>query len=74
VREHRLDRAAVLALEPVQGLEALLHLLQPPRRRVHPLGVGTQLRAEVAQFHRGRAGPLGQGVEPVVDALERGQG
>ena len=47
VREHRRDRAAVLALEPVERGQPLLDLVQPPRRGVHRLAVAAQLAGDV---------------------------
>ena len=47
VRQHRRDAAAVLALEPVVLLEALLDLLQAARLGLERVGVAAQLAAEV---------------------------
>src|SRR5207302_4514587 len=50
VGEDRLDRAAVLALEAVQGLESLLDRDQPPRVGIDSLQVGAKLAGDVADL------------------------
>ena len=48
VGQHGLDRAAVLALQPVDHVEALLDLLEAPGLGLDPVGVGAQLGAQLA--------------------------
>ena len=56
VGEHRLDRAAVLALQPVERVEPLLHLLEPAGLGLDALGVAAQLGGQLLQLDRaGRA-------------------
>ena len=53
--EHRGDRAAVLALEPVQQREPLLDLVEATWSRLDALGVAVQLVHEVLGLERQRA-------------------
>ena len=68
VLEHRGHRAAVLALEPVVAVQALLDLVQPLGVRVQPLEVAAQLDAEVLGLDPQRPQPLGQRVHGRVGA------
>ncbi len=69
--EDRADAPAVLALEPVVELEALLDLVQPPRLAFERVGVATQLQTEVLGLEPKRGEALGQPVELGVDAPDR---
>ena len=68
VREHRRDAAAVLALEPVVQLEALLDHVEPAGLGLERVGVAPQLRAEVLRLEAQGREPLGQGIELRVGA------
>ena len=68
VLEHRGDRAAVLALEPVEQRQPLLDLVEPARRRVDALAVAAQLAREVVGLDGERLRPVGERVERRVDA------
>ena len=57
VREHLFDRVAVLALQAVDQVQALLDLLQPPRVELDAVAVVAQLAADVVQ-QRGRLAQL----------------
>ena len=65
--EHRLDAAAVLALEPVDRFQPLLDRHQRARVGLDPLGVVAQLRGDVAQLDRQRRDPLGDRVEAGIE-------
>ena len=74
VGEHRLDRAAVLALQAVERVEALLDLLQPARARPRcPRRSRAARRPAPAAPTRRPRGALGELVERRVDALPGGQ-
>ena len=62
------DRAAVLALQALEHGQALLGGLQRARIAVEALGVAQQLAGQVVGLVGQRAPPLGQRVEPGVDA------
>src|SRR5918994_2889577 len=68
VREHRLDRAAVLSLQAIDHVESLLDLLQAPRLGVDPIEVATQLAGQVGKLDRHPSGPLGERIEVAVHA------
>ena len=73
VREHRRDRPAVLALEPVEQREPLLHLVQParaPRRRPRRSGAARAARSS-ASTASARMGGGGGGGGGDGDAGER---
>ena len=74
VGEHRLDRAAVLALQPVELRQALLDLVEAARRGVDALAVAAQLAGEVVGLDGEAVGPGGEAVQRGVDALQRGEG
>ena len=71
MRQHRRDRAAVLALEPLEQRQPLLDLVQPPRRGVHSLAVAAQLAGEVVGLDHELRRAVGQRVERGVDAAHR---
>ena len=74
VDEHRLDRAAVLALEAVEQRQPLLDLVEPAGRRLDALAVAPQLARQVVGLDGERLRAVGQRVELRVDAaggLER---
>ena len=59
----------MLSLQPVERVEALLDLLQPPGLGLDPVEVGAQLAAEVVRARRADArSALGERVELGVDA------
>ena len=64
----------MLALEPLEQRQALLDLVQPPRRRVHGLAVAAQLARQVVGLDREGARAIRQHVERRVDAADRLQG
>ena len=66
--EHRRDAAAVLALEPVVGVEPLLHLLEPAGLGREPQLVAAQLARQVLRLDPERAQARGERVELGVDA------
>ena len=68
VLQHRLDRAAVLALEPVVDVQALLHVVQPLGIGVEPVEVAAQLRAQVLGLDPQAAHALGERVQLGVGA------
>ena len=70
VLEHRRHRAAVLALEPVVAVQALLDLVQALGIGVEALQVAAQLDAEVLGLDPQRAQPLGQRVHRRVRARD----
>ena len=75
--EHRRDRPAVLALEPVQQRQPLLHLVEATWSRLDALGVAVQLVHEVLGLERQCADAAGERVELCVHAargLQRGGG
>ena len=69
VREHRRDRAAVLALEPLEHREALLDGVQAAGLGVEALGVRAQLAGDVVDLVEQGLPALGERVECGVDAL-----
>ena len=69
--EHRRDRAAVLALEPVEQRQPLLDLVQAAGRRLDALGVAVQLVQQVLGLERQRADARGQRVQLRVHAAGR---
>ena len=71
VREHRGDRAAVLALELLEQREPLLDLVEPARRRVDALAVAAQLARQVVGLDDERRHPVREGVQLGVDAADR---
>ena len=73
MREHRGDRAAVLALQPVEHAQALLDGVQAPGLAVERLGVGAQLAGDVVDLVDQRLPALAEGVERGVDALRAQQ-
>ena len=73
VRQHRLDAAAVLSLEPVVLLEARLDLLQSPGLGLERAGVAAQLGAQVVGLDSQRAQPFGECVELGIRAGDRGR-
>ncbi len=66
--EHGLDRAAVLALQPIEHIESLLELLQATRLCLDPVGVGAQLGRQLAQLDGQRLGAEREIVERRVDS------
>ena len=72
VLEHRLHRAAVLALEPVVAVKALLDLVQPLGVRVQPVQVAAQLDAEVLRLDPQRPQPRRQRVHGGVGPVDAG--
>ena len=71
VVEHRVDRAAVLALQPVERVEPLLDRLEPARLRVDVLDVAAQVAGELVELEPGGAQALGEAVELGVEAVDR---
>ena len=61
--QHRLDRAAVLALEPVIDVQARLHDVQPLGIGVEPVEVAAQLRTQVLGLDPQAAHALGERVQ-----------
>ena len=73
VLEHRGDRPAVLALQPVQQREPLLDLVEetvPPAQRVDALGVVAQLVDDVVGLQGDRAHAGGELVQLRVHAAD----
>ena len=68
VRQHGRHAAAVLALQPVVQLEALLDHVQPAGLGLERVRVAAQLCAEVLRLEAQGGQPLGQGVELPVRA------
>ncbi len=58
VSEHRLDRAAVLPLQPVDHVESLLDLLEPARLGLDAFGVAAQLARQLLQVDAQPCGAL----------------
>ncbi len=69
--EHRGDAAAVLALEPLVGLEPLLHLLEPARLRLERVREAAKLAAHVLGLDAQGGEPCGELVESRIHALDR---
>ena len=67
--EDGLDRAAVLALEPIDRLELLLHLAEATRLPVDRLPIRAQLAGCVAELDAQASDPLGEAIKIGVDAL-----
>ena len=67
--EHGRERAAVLALQPVEQREALLELVKPAGRRVDALAVAAQLGRQVVGLDGERLRAVGQRVELRVDTV-----
>ncbi len=63
--------AAVLALQPGEQREPLLHLLEPARRSLDPVQVGAELAAQVLRLVYERLEPLGQWLQRPVDLGRR---
>jgi hypothetical protein len=57
--EDRVDRAAVLPLQPVEDVESLLDLLQAPRLRVDAIEVPAKLVCQIPELDPHRPRPLG---------------
>ena len=68
VLQHRGDAAAVLALQPVVAVQALLDLLEAPGLRLERLVVAAQLASEVLGLETQRPHALRQAVERRIDA------
>ena len=73
VGQDGLDRAAVLALQPVEHVEALLDLGQPPGRALDAVGVGAKLAGQLPHLDRQGLRARAELVERRVDALLGGQ-
>ena len=68
MREHRRERAAVLALQALERVQARLDLLEAPGLALDRLGVAAQLGAQVVGLQPQAAQALGQGIELRVHA------
>ncbi len=73
VVEHRGERPAVLAHEPLDARQALFDRVERALLAGDPLAVAVQLGGEILRLDRERAQPLGERVEVRVDAGERVQ-
>ncbi len=67
--EHRLDRAPVLALQPVDHVQTLLHQLEATGLGLDSVEVGAQGARRVVELDRGRADSRGDRVERGIDSV-----
>ncbi len=73
VLEHRLDRAAVLAGQPVEPVEPRLDELEPLGIGLEALEYGAQLAGQVGELDRERRGAVGERGELGVDVAAAGE-